>query len=280
MAKKKMIKPARKCIWCGGGDLSKEHIWSEWTHGIVPPVPGGSHTRMTTIRSPANPTMLGHERATDKQGSTNTIRIRAVCRSCNHGWMNDLETLVRPILGPLILAQPFAVNLSSAKIMARWATMKIMVAEHSQIDDVVSLQAERDHLRLNREPPSTWTIWIAHHSGGPKWRGGYARTSNTMGLPGEPSPPLREDGTLAKNTQAVTFGIGYLLFVAVSTQVLGLDFDIPPGFRSYFRRIWPLEGDFLWRPGKILSQGGVDMVARAFVNLERHPNIRWLPKPS
>src|SRR5262249_12745786 len=32
-----MANPPGKCIFCGGGGLSKEHVWSEWTHTYIGP---------------------------------------------------------------------------------------------------------------------------------------------------------------------------------------------------------------------------------------------------
>ena len=273
MAKRANLKPPGKCIWCGGPDLSKEHIWSKWTHALVPTILDGMHTRTATISSPTHPVKVIEE-TKDRPGSTNTIRLRVVCQRCNSGWMSAIDEAAKPILTPLIGGHPFVITRSAQKIMATWIAMKAMVAEHSRPQDISTPQSERDHIRISRAPPLNWNVWIAKHDGSVKWKTGYARHSQTMTWAGSGPPPVRIDGTFAKNTQSATLGIGHLLFQVISTDVPGLVFDVPLEFQSRLWKIWPMVSDFLWPPGYILTETGVDSIAYAFDRLANEPRVR------
>src|SRR5687768_16748018 len=87
----------KKCIFCGANADSKEHFWSEWLHPlIVQPIPNQRHDReIYTYYTNAERQLSGPR---NRQGGIHTVRIRAVCRKCNNGWMNRLESEARPTL--------------------------------------------------------------------------------------------------------------------------------------------------------------------------------------
>jgi hypothetical protein len=77
--------------------MSKEHVWPDW---LDPYLPKGevNHERMcqTVYRTHS-------VRAVKKQsGSSQSGRVRVVCRACNNGWMSVLQSDAKPILIPLL----------------------------------------------------------------------------------------------------------------------------------------------------------------------------------
>jgi hypothetical protein len=67
---------------------------------------------------------------------------------------------VKPILSPLILDQAITLDEDRQLTLARWIATKAMVAEHSRLSDVVSLQEDRTQLMLNAIVPIHWKMWI------------------------------------------------------------------------------------------------------------------------
>jgi hypothetical protein len=140
--------------------------------------------------------------------------------------------------------------------------MKMMVTEFSRPHEVCSTQAERDYLRTNLEPPPNWKIWIAHVRG-EKWRSAYHRNSSLLGHLNEAGVPVAPDGSLAKNTQSVSLGIGELFFTAISTNLPMAEFNAPRDIKRHIRQIWPAAGGFLWPPGMVFDTSAADLLAMA-----------------
>src|SRR5262245_12065211 len=79
---------AGRCIFCGKqGDMSKEHIWSDWLDEVIPR--GGDHFVTVTSFLDAEGNSLPDLRQ-KRQGSVHTKKVRRVCRSCNGGWMSNI----------------------------------------------------------------------------------------------------------------------------------------------------------------------------------------------
>jgi len=195
-------------------------------------------------------------------GSVNTITLKVVCQTCNSGWMSLQETAVRPILTPLIQGQPITLNADSQRILAAWITMKLMVIEHSQPNDLSTPQAHRSFLFENKLPPTGWHIWLIKHSS-EVWTNAYFRIANLMSLLSE-GVVIPIDRSLPQNTQAQTLGIGQLAIQGISTSVSGLNFNVPPELRPTYRQVWPYEGDIIWPPLVTLNESDMVGVTDAF----------------
>lgn len=273
MPKRTNLKGPGKCIFCGRGGLSKEHIWSEWTYKLVPTVPDGEHIRSVYQSSKHNPRIAGLESKRKRQGSTNTIKIYAVCKThCNNGWMSRLDETIKPILSPLILGQPSVLSEYNLKLISAWITMKMMVTEFSRPHEVCSTQGERTFLMEHLEPPPNWKIWIAHVQG-ERWQAAYHRNSSLIGYLDESGTPVTNNGCLAKNTQSITLGIGELLFFAISSNVPDLHFHPPVETVPFIRQIWPARKGLLWPPGVVFTELAADLFATSLSRLVT--SLKW-----
>ena len=262
-----MAKEPGRCIFCGRHGLSKEHIWSEWTHALVPRLPNAAHERVHIASSRIEAEI--HQRK-KFQGSPNTIRLRKVCKyHCNNGWMSLLDDAAKPLLTPLITGVATTLKADDQHIIAAWLAMKVMVAEFSRPADVSTPQDHRTALMKERKLPPGWKIWIATHSS-PWWQTGYHRHGATLGFGRGPVPPKRPSG---KNTQSVTLGIGALLAHIIASPS-AVKFDIPDEIGRYLIPIWPITSDITWPPPP-LSDADVELVATA---MERTLlPFMWLP---
>ena len=259
-----MAKNRKRCIFCTGFGLSKEHIWSKWTYALVPNKPTDTHDRGHFVTSGSDPRTFEKRDVKSYQGNVNTIRLRVVCKTCNNGWMSRLDKAVKPILSPLILCEPIQLDERSQALLSTWIAMKGMVAEHARPEDAASVQEERSLLMDKLLAPPNWQIWIARQTG-ILWRISYQRRASTLGNLDEEGIAQSPDGTLAKNTHSLTLGIGKLFINVVSTRVPELKFsfrDTTLGRKMH--RIHSYDRDIQWPPAEVLNGAQADQVAAAF----------------
>jgi len=254
-----MVKEPGRCIFCGRRGLSKEHVWSKWTHNLVPRLEDGLHERVTISARGAKAAPPSHKQY---QGSANTIQLRKACkRHCNSGWMSQLDEAAKPIMTRLILSEPIELDPDAQKIVATWFAMKAMIAEFSHPKDVSTQQHERAFLMKNLEPPKTWRIWIASHCS-VVWRMAYQRHASTLGFALSGTTPIPPKRPFAKNTQAITFGLGSLLAQIISTSS-GIEFDLPNEIVGQAHQVWPIAKTIRWPPDIILDHGAADGFAKS-----------------
>jgi hypothetical protein len=141
-------------VFCGRtGALTREHIFPHW---IEPYIPGEGG--FTNVRAMATDREILEQ---DSWPSSRLdLRVRAVCASCNNGWMSRLEGAVQPILKPILLGESPTVSGADRKTLARWAvkTGIVMNAWHGdklESPDPLAKEAVRADLR-----PDHVTAWF------------------------------------------------------------------------------------------------------------------------
>src|SRR5581483_5319964 len=126
-------KPPSHCIFCGTkGELTSEHIFGKWFR---------PNTRMTwdktyhfTDRVRTDP-KTGEVIQTmslgklNRPGMAHTHQLKLTCRSCNNGWMSEMQEAAKPHI--LEIANGAWPKLTKANMvaMANWATMATMCFE-------------------------------------------------------------------------------------------------------------------------------------------------------
>src|ERR1700689_532152 len=104
------VAPAQ-CIFCGfRGPLTREHIFSRWSHRFLPPRSMKKYESMRGISNP-NPADSVH-RVVKRMGDIRDWKVQCVCEfHCNNGWMRRvIEDRARPIMIHLIKGEPTLVN--------------------------------------------------------------------------------------------------------------------------------------------------------------------------
>jgi hypothetical protein len=271
VGKQSRLKKARRlCIFCEREGLSKEHIWSEWMHPILGIRPEDEALEFVRVqaRSRASTT----QRVRNRQGSTATKTVRAVCKACNSGWMNRIEQETRPLLEPLLLGTAVELAPEAREQVARWITMKLMVGEHALRELAVVPQSDRGAFMQTRAIPDAVKIWIGRNDS-TKWKHGWQRHAATLVWPGEPAPkPFR------KTVQTTTFGAGRLLVFALISYLAGYQHGPTEGEANLLPRLWPLS-QHAWPPGRTETDAQADHLASAFHGVLDQPNVHWFPEP-
>ena len=260
-----------KCVFCGGGNLSKEHFWPEWASPLLPSYPVNQHVEHTITTVNKGTVISSGKR--EKPGHAWTKKVRVVCETCNNGWMSRLETAAKPFLTPLITGTPCTVTASAAQAISRWIAMKVMVAEHNLKGDAVSTEEQRGSLRATLAIPGSFRIWVGR-CGVDGWQTAYWRHCATVSL----SPDIMPEHKF-KNLHSVTFGIGQLLVFVLHTTVKGLDLEVGLSGNGMMVPLWPPNVPFTWPPARTLTSIEATFVAHGLDRMFRGENVIWKPMP-
>ncbi len=276
MSTLRIKKKWRRCIFCPSAEVSKEHFWPVWMHPLVMAYGGSTHyseTSRSFIKRDGIPVGTPYE--VTRPGSTFTKKIRATCAKCNNGWMNQLEAEARPYLTPLIDGLPVSLSAEAVRVIARWVTLKTMVAEYNRPNEDVTPLDERHAFATLRAIPPWFRIQIATHRDH-MWSGMFWRHTATLTW----SPPPERLIT-RKNVQLVSFGLGRLFVSVLASHGIEPDklFDLHPVF---FPRILPFAEPWLrWPPPRAISSAEMNLVAESLNTFIREqPRLRWAIHPN
>ena len=104
------------------------------------------------------------ERKRDFATSLPTVVVKAVCTSCNSGWMANLEGKVKPLLECMIRGETVSLSMNDQLDLATWSAKTVAAIEFHEPTTVVLAQDERELIRAERRPPHNQRIRIAHRS--------------------------------------------------------------------------------------------------------------------
>ncbi len=257
-----MSRPQKQCIFCTNPANSKEHFWPEWMHELLPQLPDPRHNRKAYHYHPKVGTI--EEGASHRPGALHTIKIRAVCATCNTGWMRNLEEAARPFLTPLIKGSLIALGVEQGTIVARWVALKCIVAEHASRDTTLTPETDRFALRDRGAIPDYFQIYLINHNIKHGIR--YNRHSVGISLTGPVSNP--PPWGRPKNVQSISFLLGRILVHLNASRIE--NYTIESRYRTFpinvweTCRLWPFVGNnMVWPRRPLLDRGGVSSVSSA-----------------
>ncbi len=118
----------RRCVFCGGKGLTKEHVWPAWlAKATRAQAKLAHHVSWSEVQD--------HVRERSPfTAPPFTATVRRVCATCNHGWIHDLEDRVRPILLPMLEGRGRTLYPATRKTLALWAWKTVMMFELASSD--------------------------------------------------------------------------------------------------------------------------------------------------
>lgn len=266
-----MAKSPRKCIFCGAGKLTREHIWADWLRNYIPR-DMQKHVVRTQIVYPT------HSETTTKKrgGDVRSTRVKCVCGPCNSGWMGDLQEAAKPIAIPLIRGQPILLDKSAQNTICAWIAMSVIAADLTQPEKSAIPDTDRKWLYEKRTAPLKWRIWIGDYERS-EWPIHIAR--HLVALTEEPVPnaaPL----TLPEppNTQAMTYVTGRLFVHVISTPVekAVMRWGYGPRGNAVLRKLQPYREAISWPARPVMNDKDAHAISNAFFNRVTSPDIaRW-----
>lgn len=141
------METGRRCVWCGAPANSKEHVYPQWLHSfqgpkayitkhgpVQPPEP------RLVARINALNELVEYEYIRGKQvPNLHQVKVKAVCRACNSGWMSRMETAVKPLVERLVLpsmTSPTTLTPDDQEKLAAWVhKCFLMYAQWSDRED-------------------------------------------------------------------------------------------------------------------------------------------------
>lgn len=156
----------RQCAFCPSRPDSREHVFGEW----MAPVLGIDPKDVETIYTHSYAVDPDHVAMGIETVFRSSIRPRSgnpagrkeqmVCRKCNNEWMSRLETMVAPVLTPLVHGQTTELSPSDQEVLARWADKTAIVWEYADRKPVVSTKAHRYSMRAMQTAMPNFRVWI------------------------------------------------------------------------------------------------------------------------
>lgn len=246
----------RACVFCGAEDqkISKEHLWSQWMGKYVE---GGEDRSIGKSRVLAGET--GKVKQVERwREPAFGQEIAGPCKPCNEGWMERIEAEARPSLIPMLRNQPVDLKPEAQRAVARWATLKLLVAHLGHGRDRQWIPRDRYRLfYVDRSLPGGASIWLGRYSGAGAWPTAYGCRELYLTPNGgqEPDTP---------NSYLAAFSIGYLAFFYWGHELrLGPIADVSR-IRPYLTQIWPATAVARWPPADLLDADGLDFVMSRF----------------
>ena len=141
---------ARQCLFCLNPANSKEHLWPDW---ILQSLKHRTPIRQNIGKSPT-------------KVFNGPLTVRCVCRTCNGGWMSQLESDAKTTIGPLMHDLSFSLDAPQQETVSAWAVKTAMVVEatNRRTRACCYTQQECEHLRLQRSIPIRTLAWLGRFS--------------------------------------------------------------------------------------------------------------------
>jgi hypothetical protein len=224
------------CIFCARdtkrGSSSREHLWAAWVRDNVP-VDDTAGAQTISVG-----TRVIERRPRRTPGALEQISIGNVCRDCNHGWLERLETATKAFAIDLILGNVRTLAPAEIRLLARWASVRCLVHEQTHPQTATIPDEWYAWSRLNDLPLPTSRMWVA---AGPGTSGCTLRIRHTaftayrpaVGLP----PPARGD------SHWTLFFLGELCLIVMQTFGAA---PLRPGLSASsspaIKQLWPYAG--------------------------------------
>jgi hypothetical protein len=248
----------RKCLFCSEDATSKEHVWPQWILKLLPP------------RRPVRQ-RLGTGKEVTYSGD---FKLKGVCSACNNGWMSELETEVRPILGPLVQDLSIQLDLEDQKKLARWAFKTAIVLEGTKERSMKRYFASGlgPALGTGSDILGRTMIWIGRSSES----GLYARASDVR--------YDLDDQNLSAEATVTTMVVGHVV-LQVMSAIFPVEKDsetvrIPlyiGDWEKVLAKIWPASRVFTWPPPQSIGSGGLFTLDRVADRWKVLPEVQTVP---
>lgn len=225
------------CVFCGAsGKMTAEHVLPNW---------------LATIGLASEPVVQAASgwlnRSPQSRGSSRPFqtRVKAVCATCNNGWMSELEQVARRVFTPIIRGEPRGILEDDQPALAMWALKTTLVAMmvSSREDRTLGYglpEAEFTDLYMQRGQPRALDhvhVWLGRFSGEQHMASVQATpmivTADGLAEPGNPHAYVF----------SVLLGEIFLQGIRFTTPSLALDLATEQGFAQ----LWPVLGSIDWR---------------------------------
>jgi hypothetical protein len=236
---------ARECLFCGAGLLTREHLIGRWATRFTDAEQRYIFQRSDREGEPPrrDDQRRWRARAYDRQA-------RIVCKTCNTGWMSELEQAVSRLLDPRALDGRL-LNRDEQTLLATWAFKTALTLNAAQPFDQRTIPIETARLfGRDQELPEGTYIWLASYTGSDDQFPGYAGLGIDL--------DDRQDNRRGwRDLSVSTFVIGPFVFqVFVPVPTVG-EVQLRRAPAARIAQLWPIEQPASWRPQPGFDAPGV-----------------------
>lgn len=253
-------RPARRCVFCGSGKLSSEHIWSQWARDLLPSSDGYVEVaHKYRGGKPVDPRLLR-----DAQGSITNKRLRRVCEPCNNVWMGKKEEAVKAVLTELISGVPSSLTKSERDPLVDWIVTKLIVLDVFRDGEQAFTEPERAAFHAQGVVPDSLSVWLLHCGEG-AWKTLFLshaqRVTKVIGQTWADAKPPTGAGP---NLKLFLWGVGEALIVAAYSR----EIDASLGMQDeYAIQLIPDQGVVRAWPPKAITAAEATSLQHTLTNL-------------
>lgn len=255
------------CVFCGAsGKMTAEHVLPNWLASI-------GLASEPVVKAASG--WLNRSPQSRGSGRPFQTRVKAVCATCNNGWMSDLEQVARRVFTPIIRGESRTIVGEDQPTLAMWALKTTLVAMmvSSQEDRTLGYGlpaaefTDLHTLAAQRRPPDHMQVWLGRFSGDQHMASVQATPMivTTAGL-AEPDDP-----------HAYVFSVllGEMFIQGIRFTTPGLALDLAT--EQDFAQIWPVLGSIDWPNGETVTDGTLRHMQKGLNLHPVEPELQVLP---
>jgi hypothetical protein len=240
----------RECLFCDRNADSQEHLWSKWVLETRPKG-GWGPIRHSIGGSPQK--IIGNA----------DLTVGSVCTVCNNGWMSDLETLNKPLIGCLMHDLTTPIDAEQQRDLALWTLKTAMVLDSVRAKRYYE-RSECEALRQSAIPRGT-KVWVGRSA-----LSSLAAFGTDLRLDIPDAPNVGRGG-------ATTIVVGHLAIQILATHPLPAHKARAASELELLSEITPKPGEWdakliqtwpvgtrpvMWPPSRTFTNGGEHSIAR------------------
>ncbi|MFE2426971.1 hypothetical protein ACFXJ5_09480 [Streptomyces sp. NPDC059373] len=151
---------ARRCVFCGGTGLTREHVIPRWLSDVLPEQARFRGQDQAIVLLQPERTVDGpHHR--EMRETFNSATVKVVCDRCNNGFMNDIEAEARPVLSAMIRGRlSMSLAADAATSIATWAVKTSLMAQRTS-SEPAPLKPVYEGFYANQRPTPECMVWAA-----------------------------------------------------------------------------------------------------------------------
>lgn len=157
----KKVQKRGKCIFCGEGGLTKQHVLPNWLREYFPRTEKDTKTQNLLYYERVDNSLVATPKMRKTQGHLGTVRIRNVCETCNSGWMSRLENDTKPIVKELLSGHVVGMDRKKQELLCRWILLVNIMIEYTDVKTIAITESDRKTL-MDGVIPEGWKIWIGY----------------------------------------------------------------------------------------------------------------------
>ncbi len=250
----KKPQPRARCWFCDAEGVTQEHILARQLTKLF-------MSAEAEITIPDDRPRFRHDyERPDRPGVRRTKRAkwlaettRKFCRTCNSGWMKDVDHAALPMLKAFVSNEPVTLDADQQQRLALWLTKVLLAYQSKERPELRCIDRSfYRELHKTRAPLQRSQLWL-----GANTHGQVAFASfHTLVFPENLPEETRGFGA------SLSFGYANFHIIFHGSDVLGMRLRSP--LAETFSPLWPARPEIAWPPRLRISDRDISWLANDF----------------